>query len=42
MTEAIETQQKKIEQAEAEYKHSLYQNGLRSFKIFPAFSVDTK
>jgi hypothetical protein len=42
MTEALETRQRRIEREEARYKQSLYQGGLRSFKIFPVFSVDTK
>ena len=42
MTETIEKRQRQIERAEAAYKQRLYQNGLKSFKIFPSFSIDTK
>lgn len=42
MTSEMERQQRRIEKEEARYKQRLYQGGLKSFKIFPAFSVDTK
>jgi len=42
MTETIEKRQREIEQAEAKFKHSLYQGGSSPIRIFPKFSLDTK
>lgn len=41
MTKELEKTQHRIEQEEARYKHRLYRGGLKTFKIFPVFSVDT-
>ncbi len=38
----VEEKQRKIELAESQYKKNLYQNKLRSFRVFPDFSSDHK